>query len=574
MVLALLWTGLAGPSVAQQAFWVQIEAVPTLAQAEERARSYATRLDAVSGYRLASGWYAIALGPYQRPDAESLLVQLRAGAQIPRDSFLADGGQFRQQFWPAAGASGAIRLLTPPDNAPSASAEAAAAPLRPAEETPAQARASERLLTRDEREEIQRALQAEGYYAAAIDGAFGPGTRRAMAAWQTANGYEATGVLSTAQRNDLLAAFRELLARLGMAPLVDVRAGIEMLAPMGLVAFDGYEAPFARYTARDGSGVQLLLISQAGDRFTLAGLYDVLQTLEIVPFEGDRNLGARSFSIFGANSTIETEAYAELNEDTVKGFVLVWPAGDAQARRLAVSEMRASFSTMPDTVLPDSAGGNAVQGEDLLAGLQIRQPEFSGTGFFVDADGTVLTAAAGLRRCERITLNGETTGTLSAVDEASGLALVNPAAPTVPIAYARFSDEDPRLRSEIAVAGYSWGGSLSSPTLTFGNLADLRGLNGEAGVKRLALAALPGDAGGPVLDTTGAVVGMLLPRPSEGGRILPDDVSFAAGRETIAAFLAANGIGTEGVPEGSTSLAPEDLSDAAANMTVLVECWN
>jgi len=42
------------------------------------------------------------------------------------------------------------------------------------------------------------------FYNAAIDGSFGRGTRNSMAAWQEANGYEINGILTTAQRAELL----------------------------------------------------------------------------------------------------------------------------------------------------------------------------------------------------------------------------------------------------------------------------------------------------------------------------------------------------------------------------------
>ncbi len=103
---------------------------------------------------------------------------------------------------------------------------------------------------------------------------------------------------------------------------------------------------------------------------------------------------------------------------------------------------------------------------------------------------------------------------------------------------ASFRSGLPRLQSEIAVSGYSFGGVLSAPTLTFGTLEDVRGLSGEENMKRLPLAAQPGDAGGPVLDAGGTVLGMLLPR-EESSRQLPEEVSFAANTEDIQGFWAA-----------------------------------
>ena len=54
-----------------------------------------------TGFRLDSGWYAIALGPFA-DDAEANARRrvLRREGLIPRDSFVADGNNFRQQFWP------------------------------------------------------------------------------------------------------------------------------------------------------------------------------------------------------------------------------------------------------------------------------------------------------------------------------------------------------------------------------------------------------------------------------------------------------------------------------------------
>jgi len=47
---------------------------------------------------MSSGWYAIALGPYSEAEAINVLSQLRASGRIPRDSFLANGANFRTQF--------------------------------------------------------------------------------------------------------------------------------------------------------------------------------------------------------------------------------------------------------------------------------------------------------------------------------------------------------------------------------------------------------------------------------------------------------------------------------------------
>ena len=61
-------------------------------------------------------------------------------------------------------------------------------------------KAKKALLTAGEREQLQVALAWAGVYEGGIDGAFGRGTRTAMALWQGRNGYEATGILTARER--------------------------------------------------------------------------------------------------------------------------------------------------------------------------------------------------------------------------------------------------------------------------------------------------------------------------------------------------------------------------------------
>ncbi|RBI86980.1 peptidoglycan-binding protein [Rhodosalinus halophilus] len=554
--------------------WVQIEAQPSLREAEERARLYAQRLPDVAGFSIGSGWYAIVLGPYTRATAEDVLASYRAAAEIPRDSFIALPGALGRQFWPV-GASARAAAPIDLDPGEAVEAETPAAQPAPPDETPREARASEAQLTRAEREELQIALQWAGHYRGAIDAAFGRGTRGAMADWQRAAGYEPTGVLTTRQRAELLAQYNAVLEGLDLRMVTDDRAGIRMALPTGVVSFDRYEFPFAHYEATgEVPEARVLLISQPGDRDTLAGLYEIMQTLEIVPLDGPRERDAQSFTLEGRDDRIVSVTQAALEDGTVKGFTLVWPAGDEERRRRLLEEMRESFARLDGAALSPGDGSNAVQDIDLVAGLAVRQPVRARSGFYVDGQGAVLTTTEAVAGCTRVTLDDGYEAQVAARDDALGVALLRPEARLAPMQVAEFATRPPRLKSEVAVAGYSFGGRLPAPTLTFGQLEELTGLAGEDDLNRLSLDSRPGDTGGPVFDAAGAVVGLLLPRAEDAARRLPDDVRFAARADALRAVIEGAGLVPGTAAPQSAPVPPEDLTTRARGMTVLVNCWD
>lgn len=557
----LVW---AQAAMAQDSVYVQIEAQPSLSVAEDRLRDYADLLPDVNGFDLGRGWYGIALGPYSRDEADRVLRSLRAQRLIPSDSYIEGPDRYGQRIWPIGAGPALAQPLPTPDIAEAPEPQVA-------DETPREARASEALLSRQEREALQIALQWAGYYNAAIDGAFGRGTRASMSDWQSANGYEATGVLTTAQRTELFRQYNAVLEGMNIQNVRDTQAGISIDLPLGAVAFDRYDSPFAHFEpAGEVAGARVLLISQPGDRDRLAGLYEIMQTLDIVPLEGQRDRNRDSFTLTGQDNRIVSHTEARLENGAIKGFTLVWPAGDEDRRTRILDAMKASFAPI-DGVLDPAVIADDAQSVDLVAGLAIRQPKQTASGFFVDRQGRVVTTDAAIENCGRITLNDNYTAEVMATDPSLGVAVLRATQPLAPNDVAQFRDGSPRLQSEIAVAGFPFGGVLPSATMTFGRLSDLRGLNGEDTLSRLSISTLEGDAGGPVVDDGGAVIGMLVPHDASG-RQLPDDVNFAANSAAVQAVVSRAGIAPQITP-GLSRLDPVDLTQKATAMTVLVSCW-
>jgi S1-C subfamily serine protease len=185
----------------------------------------------------------------------------------------------------------------------------------------------------------------------------------------------------------------------------------------------------------------------------------------------------------------------------------------------------------------------------------------------------VLTTVDAVSSCSRVTIDRATDATITLSDAARGLALLTPKAPLAPRAVAGFATTAPRPGAEITVPGYSYEDRLPAPTLTFGTLEDVTGLDGEPDLRRLSLQSLPGDTGGAVLDASGAVIGMLLPAAVKTGKELPAGVAFALSAAAISRILAPSGI-TPQLATNTSMLSPAALAETATGMTALVSCWD
>ena len=574
-----IWISLAPSLAFSQSLdvWVQIEAHPSVIEAEQQARLYDATLSDVSAFAISGGWYAVTIGPLDEEEAESQLLKLRTAGAIPLDSFISRGTNFEKKIWP-------VRSETSENNIP-AESDGTAIPTiqstaRPENsfirfssginETVKEAKAIEETLTKDEKKELQKALKWAGYYGSSIDGAFGTGTRAAMETWQKAAGVTSTGVMTSEQRNFLLAKYNEVLRSLRLESISDLEAGVTLKIPMNIVEFQKYSPPLVHFGSFTNTKHNVYMISQTGDLSKLRALYKALQSLDTIPQKGKRKLKGNVFEINGQNSQLVSYATASLENGQIKGFILVWPADDAMRRERLLNEMKTSFEIFKGTLDP-TMGEGSIQTTDLLFGLDIRKPAFSRSGVFVSPKGHIVTDVQGLDTCDKITIENHFDAQIVAVDPSKTLAIIATKQTVSPSAVAEISLYTPSVGEELIAAGYSYEGLLEAPSVLTGKVDDLVALDGDVDFMRLNIAMMAGDVGGPLLNKFGTLNGIMTADRTEG-RSLPEKVHHAIKSETVVSLLNEAGqfVTYQNLQKPLNEMV---ITRKARNITGLVSCW-
>lgn len=202
----------------------------------------------------------------------------------------------------------------------------------------------------------------------------------------------------------------------------------------------------------------------------------------------------------------------------------------------------------------------------------------SGSGFYVDAAGHILTAAHVLDKCGRITVGrpGHTQRVVRTVqvDPALDLALLK--AKKEAAAHATFSGEATLAPGDRVVSfGFPLSGMLSSDgNLSVGYIAALAGVNDNPDQFQMSAELQFGSSGGPVLDSWGRVVGLAVSRlvSMQASASSPHGINFATTSTVIRLFLGENGVIPDTAPRGRT-LTPTELAAIARGFTVRVACW-
>lgn len=211
---------------------------------------------------------------------------------------------------------------------------------------------------------------------------------------------------------------------------------------------------------------------------------------------------------------------------------------------------------------------------------QVPNKESIGTGFFVGKPGFMLTNLHVVSDCSVINVlnkSYKSEAQLSDSDPKNDLAVLIVKNKNVP-AIARFRSGKPiRIGDDITVVGYPLGFVLGTGIkATTGNVSAMTGFLDDVSQMQISAPIQPGNSGGPVLDRSGNVVGVIVAKLNEikvaqAIGSIPQNVNFAIKSIIAQLFLRTNRIEYEqSVSEQSLEIA--DIVEQATKYTAQVQC--
>lgn len=205
------------------------------------------------------------------------------------------------------------------------------------------------------------------------------------------------------------------------------------------------------------------------------------------------------------------------------------------------------------------------------------RPRSSGTGFFV-GPRQVVTNAHVVAGCSELRDDRGRAFSVTAADGGRDLALLTAAEPVR--SFLRFNGPGgTQLGESVVVLGYPYAGSPLSTglNLTTGIVSAQSGIRGNTGLFQITAPVQPGNSGGPVLDDSGGVIGVVQARANDltvlrATGTLPQNINFAIRGETVEGFLRENGV-TPGRVSGGRGLSASAVSAGAQEAVVSVRCF-
>jgi S1-C subfamily serine protease len=206
--------------------------------------------------------------------------------------------------------------------------------------------------------------------------------------------------------------------------------------------------------------------------------------------------------------------------------------------------------------------------------LGAQKQRSNGTGFFVTADGYIVTNAHVVEGCDDpkvvYGLADPVPAQVLARDVANDLALLKADVTSDHVANLRAGV---RVGEEIAAFGYPLQGTLTTGgNFTVGNVSALAGMRNDSRHIQISAPIQPGNSGGPVVDQAGNVIGVVVSYLGAHAKSAAQNVNFAININVLTAFLNSHGVPYSTAASGEQPLQTVELAEKAQSIAVLILC--
>ena len=199
-----------------------------------------------------------------------------------------------------------------------------------------------------------------------------------------------------------------------------------------------------------------------------------------------------------------------------------------------------------------------------------------GTGFFVSSDGEILTNNHVVAGCRNLTIKGGLPVQVISRNPASDLALVKAEIEPDQIAVFR-SGTSPKVGDTVVTFGFPLPGLLSSEgNVSTGVLSATTGLQNDIRFVQISAPVQPGNSGGPVFDTSGHVVGVVVAkldalRVAQFTGDVPQNVNFAVHWSEVRALLDEQGVKYKKLPS-QQAISTSAIAKIGSEVSVTLDC--
>jgi S1-C subfamily serine protease len=261
---------------------------------------------------------------------------------------------------------------------------------------------------------------------------------------------------------------------------------------------------------------------------------------------------------------------AQLLPSLVNCVASIKKNGLASAGEFAVALPKPAAST-PAT--PSAAAPNAPTPKQAKGGQ-------TGTGIVISSNGHVVTNHHVVDSCGEITgnLSGEAPVKLRLVssDETNDLALLQAPTPFKETAVIR--ENAVQTGDGVIAIGYPFHGLLTSDfTVTTGIVSSLSGVFNDTRHLQISAAVQPGNSGGPLLDSTGALVGVVAAKlnalkVARATGNIPENINFAIKTGALRDFLDNSVVMYRVTERREMKKETAEIAKGARGFTLLISC--